>query len=174
MTSEKTSSPAAAPSKSASSGESASSLSARWGANAIAGGYTVVPDVLVRSMKELKLARMDLLILMVLATYWRSADDMPWPSKDTIATMLDVDPQTVRRSVKKMEDLGYVKRVFRQSSHRDNLSNKYDMRGLARAVNKLAKEKADLKAKRAAEDKATTATPKAAKLKLVKGSQAEP
>jgi len=84
------------------------------------------------SIKELKLARMDLLILMVLATYWRSADDMPWPSKDTIATMLDVDPQTVRCSVKKMEELGYVRRVFRQSSHRDNLSNKYDMRGLAR------------------------------------------
>jgi len=42
-----------------------------------------------------------------------------------------------------------------------------------RAVNKLAKEKADLKAKRAAEDKAITATPKTAKLKLVKGPQAE-
>lgn len=165
---------AAAPPGAPGSGKesSATRLETRLGAHAVKAGYTAVPDVLIRSHKQLKISRTDLLVTLVLMTYWRSVDDMPWPSKDTIATALDMDPETVRRSVKKMEGLGYIKRVMRKTAQKDNMTNKYDLSGLARAVNKLAKEQLELKAARAAEDKATISTPASAKLKLVKGSKA--
>jgi hypothetical protein len=150
-----------------------SKLQARLGPYAIKAGYTAVPDVLIRSHKQLGLSRLDLLVALMLLTYWRSVDDMPWPAKDTIATSLDVDPETVRRSVKKMEGLGYIKRVLRKSKQRDNLSNKYDLRGLAKAVDVLAKAELELRKQRAAEDKRRAATPKAAKLALVKGGKTE-
>lgn len=131
--------------------------------------FTAVPDVMLRFPTKLKLARLDLLVALTLMTYWRSPTEMPWPSKETIASALGVDPQTVRRSVKKMEGLGYIKRIARPSAHGDNKSNAYDMRGLAKAVNNLAKEESALRAAREAEDKRRAATPRSAKLALIKG-----
>lgn len=165
--------PSKAPADGSQAGQSsAKTLEARWGKEAIAGGYTVAPDVLIRSMKELQLERLDLLVVLVLATYWRAANDMPFPSKETIAAMLDVNAQTVRRSIQKMETMGYVVRKFRKSAYGDNQTNRYDMSGLAKEVNRLAKEKAKVKAKRQAEDQEAAAAPKSAKLKLklVKGT----
>jgi len=165
--------PTTAEASSTGASASTSKLEARLGAYAIKAGYTAVPDVLIRSHKQLGLSRLDLLVALMLFTYWRAVDEMPWPAKDTIATSLDVDPETVRRSVKKMEGLGYIKRVLRKSKQRDNLSNKYDLRGLAKAVDMLAKTELELRKQRAAEDKRRAATPKAAKLALVKGGKVE-
>jgi hypothetical protein len=152
---------------------SASKLEARLGVNAVKAGYTAVPDVLLRSHKQLGLSRLDLLVALMLLTYWRAVDEMPWPSKDTLATFLDVDPETVRRSIKKMEGLSFIKRVYRKSQQRDNLSNKYDLRGLAKAVDALAKKELAIRKERAVDDKRRAATPKAAQLALVQGGKAK-
>lgn len=131
-----------------------------------------MPRVLLRFPKKLGLSRIDLLVVLNLLTYW--GEDLPWPSKETIASALSIDPQTVRRSVKKMEGLGLVKRVIRRSKYGDNDTNKYDLGGLVKAVDKLTREENELRAKRSAEDKRRAATPKAAKLELVKGGAAKP
>ena len=63
--------------------------------------------------------------------------------------------------IKKMEELGYVRRIERKAKVGDNLPNEYDLRGLVKAASKLADEKIALRAKRAAEDKSRRVAPAA-------------
>ena len=134
-------------------------LEAKWGKTLIAAGFTALPDVIFQYQKALKLKPLDILILLHLASYWWKPNENPWPAKGTIADALDVDPRTVQRSIKKMEELGYIKRIERKAKAGDNLSNEYDLRGLVKAAKTHAEEKIALKAKRAAEDKSRRATP---------------
>lgn len=134
-------------------------LEAKWGKTLIAAGFTALPDVIFQYQKALKLKPLDVLILLHLASYWWKPNENPWPAKGTIADALDVDPRTVQRSIKKMEELGYIKRIERKAKAGDNLSNEYDLRGLVKAGKKHAEEKIALKAKRVAEDKSRRATP---------------
>lgn len=136
-------------------------LERKWGKVLIAAGFTALPDVIFQNQKALKLKPLDVLIILHLASYWWKPHENPWPAKTTIADALDVDPRTVQRSIKKMEDFGYIKRIERKAKAGDNLSNEYDLRGLVKAGKKYAEEKTALKAKRAAEDKSRRATPAA-------------
>lgn len=136
-------------------------LEAKWGKALIANGFTALPDAVFRNQKALKLKPLDVLILLHLASYWWKPAENPWPAKGTIADALDVDPRTVQRSIKSMEDLGYVKRIERKAKAGDNLTNQYDLRGLVKAATKLAEEEIARKAKRAAEDKSRRAAPAA-------------
>ena len=149
--------------------ETNKTLEAKWGKTLIAAGFTAIPDVIFQSQKALKLKPLDVLILLHLASYWWKPAENPWPAKGTIADAIDVDPRTVQRAIKKMEDLGYVKRIPRKAKAGDNLSNEYDMRGLLKAGHKLAEAKIALKAKRAAEDKNRRATPTA--FSLIEGGK---
>lgn len=134
-------------------------LEAKWGKKLIAAGFTALPDVIFQNQKSLKLKPLDVLILLHLASYWWKPHENPWPSKGKIAEAVDVDPRTVQRSIKKMEDLGYIKRIERKATAGDNLTNEYDLRGLTKVAELYAEEKLRLKAKRAAEDKSRRTTP---------------
>jgi DNA-binding MarR family transcriptional regulator len=144
-------------------------LEQKWGKTAMEAGFTVLPDVVFRRQKALKLKHLDILVLLHLASYWWNPKENPWPAKSTLADDLDVDPRTVQRSIKKMEDLGYIKRIERRAAHGDNLSNEYDLRGLVKAVTKLARDELDLREQRAAEDKSRRTTPQV--FALVKGGK---
>ena len=134
-------------------------LEDKWGKTLVSAGFTALPDVIFQYQKALKLKPLDVLIILHLASYWWKPNENPWPSKSTIADSIDVDPRTVQRSIKKMEDLGYVKRIMRKAAVGDNLSNEYDLRGLINAATKHAEEKIALKLKRANEDRTKRATP---------------
>ncbi len=136
-------------------------LEAKWGKTLIAAGFTALPDVVFRNQKALKLKHLDVVILLHLASYWWKPSENPWPAKGTIADAIDVDPRTVQRAIKKMEELGYVKRIERKAKAGDNLTNEYDLRGLVKATTTLAEAELKRKASRAAEDKSRRATPAA-------------
>lgn len=131
----------------------------KWGKVMIDAGFTVLPNVIFRNQKALKLKPLDVLIILHLASHWWRADDDPRPAKTTIAASLDVTPRTVQRSIKKMEELGYIKRIMRKADIGDNMPNQYDLRGLVQAGKPLAEEAIALKAKRAKEDRSKIATP---------------
>lgn len=144
-------------------------LEAKWGKELIAAGFTALPDVLFQYQKALKLKPLDVVILLHLASYWWKPTENPWPSKQTLADAIDVDPRTVQRSIEKMEKMGYVKRIERKAKAGDNLSNEYDLRGLIKHAKKYAVEKMGLRAQRAAEDRSRRSTPKA--FALVQGGK---
>lgn len=131
----------------------------KWGKTLIDAGFTVLPNVLFRNQTALKLKPLDVLIILHLASYWWRSDDNPRPAKTTVAASLNVTPRTVQRSIKKMEDMGYIKRIMRKADIGDNMPNLYDLRGLVLAGKPIAEEQIALKAKRAKEDKTKLATP---------------
>ena len=144
-------------------------LVAKWGKTLIAAGFTALPDVVFLYQKALGLKPLDVLVLLHLASSWWKPNENPWPSKQTIADAIDVDPRTIQRSIGKMEKLGYVKRIERKAKAGDNLSNEYDLRGLIKHAKKHAEEKMATRAERAAEDRSRRTTPKT--LALVKGGK---
>ncbi|MDF3822355.1 helix-turn-helix domain-containing protein [Leptospira sp. 96542] len=139
-------------------------LTQKWGATLMRAGFTALPDVIFKYQKALNLKSLDVLIILHLSSFWWSASDLPWPSKAKLAEGLDVDPSTVRRSIKRLEELGYIKRIYRKAEVGDNQSNKYDLRGLVAAAEKYAKEEINRRGARAAEDRARKTTPRAFKL----------
>ncbi len=143
----------------------------KWGKHAIADGFTALPNVLFRYAKALELTHTDLLVLLQLASYWWAPTQNPWPSKKKIAAALDMDPRTVQRSIARMEKLKYVKRIYRRAEVGDNLSNEYDLRGLARAVDAMALKVAKEREEREAADQQRKRTPKL--FELVKGGKNE-
>lgn len=159
--------PAAAPTATATSTDKV--LESKWGKAQIESGYTAVPTVLLHAQQALKLKPLDVLIILHLASYWWKPADMPWPAKGTIAGAVGVDARTVQRSIKKMEDMGYIKRIERRARAGDNLSNQYDLSGLVKALKPLASEALKVRKDRAEEDSARRATPKA--LALVQGGK---
>jgi len=134
-------------------------LAARWGTAVLVHGFTGFPDVIFKYQKALQLKPLDVLILLHLASYWREAENHPWPAKVTIAEAIGVDPRTVQRAIAKMEKLGYVKRIMRKASVGDNLTNKYDMSGLVKKLTQLCSELMTEKLNREATDKARRTTP---------------
>ena len=76
-----------------------------------------------------------------------------------IGKRIFVSGGTVHVRMKKMEDMGYIKRIMRKADIGDNMPNLYDLRGLVLAGKPIAEEQIALKAKRAKEDKTKLATP---------------
>src|SRR4051812_49146750 len=101
--------------KTAAVGTPEKALAAKWGKAAIEAKWTGLPNVLFRNPKALKLKRLDVLVILHLASYWWSPDKNPWPSKASIADALDVHPRSVQASIAKMEKQGYVKRITRRA-----------------------------------------------------------
>lgn len=134
--------------------EPSQSLVSKWGKDLIDSGWTALPNVIFQNQKELGLKPLDVLILLHLSSYWRIAGQPPRPSKGSIAASVDVDPRTVQRSIKKMEDLGYVKRIAQKGTEKNNLPNEYDLTGLLKTpkVQELAKIVIDFRKTRAKEN----------------------
>jgi DNA-binding Lrp family transcriptional regulator len=110
----------------------------RWTPTLIHAGFTIIPNVLLEHQRSLELDALDLNILAQLFSYWWSTDNLPHPSKKTIALRMGVDVSTVRRRIAKMEKSGLIKRKARFSSERRRQANGYDFTNLIRRATPLA------------------------------------
>lgn len=117
----------------------------KWGDELIDAGYTILPSIIVRRQKALGLEPIHINILMILLAYWWKADNLPYPSKKTIAESIGVDPSTVRRRIKEMENAKLIKRIERRVANNRSLSNQYDFSGLIVAAKPFAVEEIQVK-----------------------------
>jgi len=118
-----------------------------WGA-----GWIGIPNIIIEKQLKLGLDATDINILLHLLRYWWHRENLPHPSKKTIAQCMDVDPSTVRRHVAKMEQKGLLRRVERKDEARGQKSNYYDFSGLIAAATPLALEAIAIKERRQQED----------------------
>ena len=144
-------------------------LTQKWGKASIAVGFTALPNTVFRYAKALGLKNLDVLVILHLASYWWSPSEDPWPSKAKLAAALDVDPRTIQRSVQSMEKMGYVKRIARKAEAGDNLSNMYNLEGLVKATEKLAKEEIAERERRETAHQKRQRTPKT--FSLIRGGK---
>lgn len=116
----------------------------KWGPEAIAAGFTVLPNhflalnQFVDEQKALSPTEM-LVVLQILAAWW-SKDRLPFPSKATIATRAGLSPRQVQRALTALEQKGYIERVTRYSTNQARTSNQFKLDGLVTAVMNAARE----------------------------------
>jgi DNA-binding transcriptional regulator YhcF (GntR family) len=141
---------------------------AKWSKALMAGGWTVMPNVIIERQKVLGLDAVDINILMHLALYWWTPENKPHPSKNTIAAAVGVHPRTVQRRIAEMEKHGLIRREERRIRGQGSKTNLYHFDGLIKEATPYAAEKVQEAAKRAAERKATAARKGRPRLRLVK------
>jgi len=107
----------------------------KWGAKVIALGFCILPSLLLRAQRRLRLSPTQLAVLIQLADFWWDAGRKPFPKKADLAQRLGLSDRQVQRYIAELEEAGFVKRIERRASHRGKISNEYDLQGL---VDKLA------------------------------------
>jgi len=112
-----------------------SRLIARYGAPALADGFTALPTRLLVHHARLGVTRDEFAFIAVVVSYqW--GDEPPYPSQETIARDLAVDVRTVRRYATSLVAKRFLRIVERREGGRAP-SNAYDLRPLWAALGAL-------------------------------------
>jgi len=142
----------------------------RWGPELTSSGWTAIPNVIVQRQKALGLTPLDVNILLQLLAYWWEPDNLPHPSKGTIAASIGVHPRTVQKRIAGMEAAKFINAIERKSSLNGGLTNKYDFSGLITAATPFAiEELQEIENRKKA--KAEKLTRKKPKLSIVEGGK---
>lgn len=112
----------------------------KWGPDLMKAGWTLLPNTIFLRQRALGLDSRDINILLILLSHWWTADNLPFPSKKTIADAIGCDPSTVRRRIKAMEAGGFLRRIERRMDRDRNKTNLYDFSGLVKAATPYAIE----------------------------------
>lgn len=136
----------------------------------MATGWTALPSIILDKQHALGIDALDLNILLQLAKYWWKKDDLPYPSKETLATSIGVKPSTIRKRIKRMEAEGLIQRIERHDAKGGQQSNWYSFDGLIEKMRPYAQEALELR-KRQKEESTALKSKKKPNLKLVKGGK---
>lgn len=115
-------------------------IAQKWGPVLTAPGWAAIPNIIIRRQKALGLTPLDVNIIMQLLTYWWEPENLPRPSKKTIAAAIGVDARTVQRRIAAMEKAKFIKRLPRSSAANGSNPNLYDFSGLIAAAEPFARE----------------------------------
>ncbi len=110
-----------------SEGKEKNSNSKKWGDANMKAGWTCIPNILIHRQKTLGIDAIDLNILLHLITYWWEDENLPHPSKDTLAKSIGVSASTIQRHIRGMEAAQLIKRIIRRKSGDRNDTNLYDL-----------------------------------------------
>ena len=113
----------------------------KWSKDLMAGGWTVIPSMILEKQHALGLDAIDMNIIAHLSIYWWKKANLPHPSVATIAKAIGVKPRTVQKHIKAMEANGFVTRHQRRQKGQSNNTNLYSFEGLIKAATPYAKEK---------------------------------
>lgn len=132
-------------------------LEQRWGRLLIDAGWVAFPSVFLQRQQALGLDPLDVNILLQLADHWWERDNLPFPSKKTLADRIGVTPRTIQRRIARMESAGFIKRIERRDRNGGNRTNRYSFAGLIKEADPFAhevlKEREKRKHEKSARDK---------------------
>jgi hypothetical protein len=113
---------------------------ARWSANVMDRGYTIVPTILLWGQAKLGLTADELNVLLQIVSHWFYAGHDPHPAKATIAKRMGKHPRTVQGYLTSLEEKGFLTRVARYRASKGQDANGYDLSGLAAKLEAIAPE----------------------------------
>ena len=120
--------------------ESPKILNQKWGKDTMAANYPVIPSALLRGQARIGITAMELAILVHLIDHWWKPDEMPWPSKKTLAERLRVGEKTIQRAIAHLEEEGLIQRKKRFNRAGARTSNEYDLTPLVERLKPIAKD----------------------------------
>ena len=87
----------------------------KWGAAVMKVGFSIVPSLLLRAQRRLRLTPTQLAVLLQLSDYWWDERRKPFPSKESLADRLGLSPRQVQdrvpgRGVRAGDRLGHRRR----------------------------------------------------------------
>lgn len=141
----------------------------KWGKEVMDAGFTIFPSIILEKQHALGLDALDVNIILQLAKHWWEAEDLPRPSKDSLATRIGVNPRTVQRHVARLEKDGFIRRIAKKNRHGGNDPNEYDLTGLIKQAEPFAIE-ALTERKQRDEEKKAKLRRKKPRLHVVPGS----
>ncbi|MGH2389103.1 MAG: DnaA N-terminal domain-containing protein [Chloroflexota bacterium] len=112
-------------------------LAARFGVEVLAGGYTAVPNLVLRYAPRLGLSNGELLLIQYIWQHWWPADQ-PHPSVPTLARAMSKSVRMVRYYLQGLRDKGLLRLEERFGSDGNRQSNTYNLQPLIAAVVALA------------------------------------
>jgi DNA-binding transcriptional ArsR family regulator len=124
----------------------------KWTKSLLAGGWTVLPSIILEKQDALGLDAIDMNIIAHLSIYWWKKANLPHPSVATIAKAIGVEPRTVQKHIKRMEELGFMTRHERRQTGQGSKTNLYSFEGLIKAATPYANEKVAAIAERGAKE----------------------
>lgn len=110
----------------------------KWSKALMRHGWIAIPSIIVERQHALGLDGTDLALLLHLIRYWWERDRLPHPAISTLAGLMNLDRRTIQRRMKKLNELGLLARVRRQTKLGDNDTNEYDLSGLIHEATVLA------------------------------------
>lgn len=115
-------------------------LNQKWGKDTMDANYAVIPSALLRGQARLGINATELAVLIHLIDHWWKADEMPWPSKKTLADRLMMGEKAVQRAMRKLEEAKLVERKPRFNKTGARTSNEYDLSPLVERLRPIAKD----------------------------------
>jgi len=141
----------------------------KWGVQLLKAGWTMLPNTIFMRQRALGLDSMDINILLILLSHWWRAENLPFPSKKTIADAIGCDASTVRRRIQSMESAGFITRIQRRQENDRSNTNQYDFSGLVNEATKLAKEELEAREEQRANKASRIKRKGKPQLKVVEG-----
>jgi hypothetical protein len=132
--------------------DTAQRVGQRWTPIVAKAGWTAIPNFVFQRAQAIGLDALDIVIVINIASYWWTENNLPFPSKKTIADAIGVTPRTVQKRIAALENAKLIRREPRRSANGANLSNRYHLSGLIAAVTPFAEELLETRAARQAED----------------------
>jgi DNA-binding transcriptional regulator YhcF (GntR family) len=120
----------------------------KWGIVADA-GHLALPFVLLLNQAKLGLSAEDMNVLLNYLAHWHAADRKPFPHSITIAKRMGVSQRTVQRSLRSLQDGGFIKKI-KKRHRKDPIS--YDMMPLVEMLTPMAEKRIRISAPRTFED----------------------
>lgn len=112
-------------------------LEIRWGKKVMDYGYTVFPSVLIQGQRRLGLSPVQLNVLLQLLDHWWKNENLPFPSKKTIAGRMGMSPRYIQKVIGELEDAKLLRRVSRRTRFGDPDTNAYNLEGLIKKIKLL-------------------------------------
>src|SRR5690606_22945999 len=89
----------------------------KWGKAVLTHGFSILPSLLFKAQRRLKLKPIELAILVHLADFWWEPERKPYPSKERLSERLGIGERQVQRWIANLEEARLVKRIQRYAPH---------------------------------------------------------
>lgn len=131
-------------------------LTRRWGKPLIDAGWVAFPYVILERQHALGLDATDINIILHIAKHWFKAEQLPHPSKGSIAQAMRMTPRAIQKRLASLEAAGFLKRIERRDPKggKGNLSSEYDLKGLIEKATPFAEEALQQREEKREADKA--------------------
>lgn len=117
----------------------------KWTKKLIDSGWTTIPNVIFERQSDLGITPIDMSIIINITGYWWKPNNLPFPTKESLAKSIGVSTRTIQRRITELEKNGLITRIKRVSAKGKYLSNAYSLSGLIEKATPLAEEKLALR-----------------------------